>query len=183
MFRAAVAAGTPLGITAKGYMDTGRLVPDEVTLGIARERLGAPDAREGFILDGFPRTVPQAVELDDILAAREQALNAVVLVEVADDELVRRALGRVVCGECGKVYHTEFNPPPSGGCCSGGVLVHRADDSAETVRARLATYRAQTEPLREYYSQRDLLRVVDGVGSPDEVFQRIEDALGGGNGL
>lgn len=178
MFRAAIAAGTELGRQARGFMEAGKLVPDEVTMGIVRERLGQGDARSGFVLDGFPRTVPQAEGLREILANQGVKLDVVVLIEVPEDELIRRATGRRICPECGRVYHVEWNPPPGHACACGVALVQRKDDSPETVKERLATYRTQTEPLRDYYSAEGSLAVVDGTGDPDEVHRRIVCALG-----
>lgn len=180
MFRAAVSSGSEIGRRATSFMDAGRLVPDEVTLGIVRERLSEPDAKAGFILDGFPRTVAQGEGLTQILKDRGAELDAVVLIEVADDILIQRAAGRVVCNRCGRVFHLEYNPPtgPSGGCACGGTVARRADDSTETVRARLAVYRAQTEPLKSYYASRGLLVAVDGRGGVDDVYDRIVKAFG-----
>jgi adenylate kinase len=178
MFRAAIAAGTELGRQARGFMEAGKLVPDEVTMGIVRVRLAHEDAQSGFVLDGFPRTVPQAEGLSKILASQGVKLDAVVLIDVPEDELIRRATGRRICQECGRVYHVEWNPPPGDACECGGALVQRKDDSPETVTERLATYRAQTEPLRDYYSVEGSLAVVDGMGDPDEVHRRIVRVLG-----
>jgi adenylate kinase len=173
MFRAAIAAGTDLGQQARGFIEAGKLVPDDVTMGIVRERLAEADARLGFVLDGFPRTVPQAEGLGEILASQDVKLDVVVLIEVPEEELIRRATGRRICQQCGRVYHIEWNPPPGHACECGGALVQRKDDSPETVKERLATYRTQTEPLRDYYSAEGSLAVVDGTGDPDEVHRRI----------
>ena len=177
MFRAAVAAGTQLGLTARRYMDAGELVPDEVTLGIVRERLAQPDAARGFILDGFPRTVPQASGLQEALRDGNIQLDAVVLIDVPDAELAKRAVGRRVCRECGRVWHVEFNPPPGDACSCGGELIQRDDDRAETVMRRLFAYHEQTEPLWGYYESLGLLLSVDGMGGPEAVRRRILDAL------
>jgi adenylate kinase len=178
MFRAAVAAGTQLGLAARRYMDAGQLVPDEITLGIVRERLTQPDAARGFVLDGFPRTVPQASGLREVLRGSNLQLDAVVLIDVPDAELVKRAVGRRVCRECGRVWHVEFNPPPGDTCSCGGELIQRDDDRAETVVKRLGAYHEQTEPLKGYYSNLGLLLQVDGTGGPESVRKRIADALG-----
>ena len=178
MFRAAMASGSQVGAKAKAYVDRGELVPDDVTIGIVRERLSQPDATNGFVLDGFPRTVPQALGLDELLAGSGLKLDAVVLIEVPEAELVRRAVGRRVCPRCNRVWHLEFNPPPEPGTCScGGELTLRPDDTAETVRARLAVYRERTEALKDYYAKAGILRVVDGSGSPQEVEALIAGAL------
>jgi len=178
MFRAAIAAGAELGRRAQGFIEAGKLVPDDVTLGIVCERLAEADAMSGFILDGFPRTVPQAEGLEDILRAQGVRLDAVVLIEVPEDVLVRRVTGRRVCEKCGRVYHMEWNPPPGSACECGGLVTQRKDDLPETVKERLATYRTQTEPLRDYYDSEGSLVVVNGTGDPDEVFRRITRALG-----
>jgi len=178
MFRAAVAAGTELGLTARRYMDAGELVPDEVVLGIVRERLAQPDAAHGFILDGFPRTVPQASGLQEALRGSNLQLDAVILIDVPDAELVKRAVGRRVCRECGRVWHVEFNPPPGDACSCGGELIQRDDDRAETVIRRLSAYHEQTEPLQGYYAGLGLLLSVDGMCFPEAVGRRIFDALG-----
>ena len=178
MFRAAVAEKTPLGLAARRYMDAGELVPDEVTLGIVQERLKQPDAALGFILDGFPRTVPQASGLQAAMQEGGLQLDAVVLIDVPDAELVKRAVGRRVCRECGRVWHVEFNPPPADRCSCGGELIQRDDDRAETVMRRLRASPEQTEPLKEYYAERGLLLSVDGMGGPELVRRRMFDALG-----
>ncbi|HAI86273.1 MAG TPA: adenylate kinase [Firmicutes bacterium] len=177
MFRAAVASGTELGMEARRYMDAGRLVPDDVTLGIVRERLSERDAACGFVLDGFPRTVPQARELQEVLASGGLKLDGVITIDVPDGELVRRAVGRRVCPQCGRAWHVEFNPPPSDACSCGGELVQRDDDRADTVMKRLETYREQTEPLKDFYAGLGLLVSVDGTGGPESVHKRISDAL------
>lgn len=177
MFRKAMSSGSEVGNRAKGFIDAGKLVPDDITLGIVRERFDESDAASGFILDGFPRTVPQANGLDQVLADRGWALDAVILIDVPEGELVRRAAGRRVCSRCNHVWHLEFNPPPSRNCACGGDLIARDDDKAATVLARLEVYRNQTEPLRQYYDGAGLLRVIDGTDSPDEVKARIISAL------
>lgn len=180
MLRAAVAAGTPMGREAAKYMEAGALVPDEVVVGVVKERLAQPDAREGFLLDGFPRTVAQAEALDALLAAEGRAITHVILIEVPDEELVQRIAGRRSCGRCGKLYNVTFDPPKAEGVCDvcGGELVQRADDNEETVRRRLAVYHEQTAPLVDYYRRRGVLRTVFGGGkTPDEVYGQVKVAL------
>lgn len=177
MFRAAIASGREVGARARAYIEQGKLVPDGITMGIVRERLAEPDANGGFVFDGFPRTIPQAMEFDSILGEAGQRLDAVVLIDVPEEELVRRAVGRRVCAACNSVWHMQFNPPPAGVCSCGAELAVRPDDRVETVRARLAVYRSQTEPLREYYGAAGVLKAVDGSASPAEVEMRIFKAL------
>jgi len=165
MLRAAIADKTMLGIKAKGYMDKGELVPDEVVVGIVKERLLEEDCKMGFILDGFPRTVFQADALKKALAGEGKKLGLVLNVEVSEDELIKRLTGRRSCKECGKVYHIIFNPPKNGDVCDvcGGELYQRDDDTVETVNNRLKVYREQTLPLIDYYRKEGLLKNVDGV--------------------
>ncbi|MBW2039351.1 MAG: adenylate kinase [Deltaproteobacteria bacterium] len=181
ILRAAVKGETPLGIEAKRYMDQGKLVPDEVVVGIARERLKASDCNGGFILDGFPRTLPQAEALDATLNAMERGIDHVVSIEVDKDELIRRLTGRRTCRSCGAMYHTIFDPPKRDGICDkcGGELYQRDDDKEETIRARLQVYEKQTSPLIEYYRKKGLLRSIDGAGQIKEIFQRIEKTIEG----
>jgi adenylate kinase len=171
IFRQAVREGTPLGRQAKEYMDRGALVPDDVTVGIVRERLAQPDCAAGFVLDGFPRTLPQAEALDRILGELGRPVQHAVLLTVPDEEIVRRAAGRRVCPRCGATYHLVSSPPRVDERCDacGEALVLRDDDREETVRSRLEVYRRQTEPLAAYYRQRGLLRPVDGTGPIDAV--------------
>lgn len=175
MFRAAVKAGTPLGLEAQRYMTAGQLVPDEVTIGLVRERIAESDAREGFLLDGFPRTVPQAEALQEALEADGVKLDGVLLLEVPDDLIVDRITGRRSDPDTGRIYHLLFDPPPAG---VADRLVQRKDDTEEACRARLEAYHAMTAPLVPFYAARGLLRRVDGVGSPDEITDRIVTALG-----
>jgi adenylate kinase len=180
ILRAAVAEGTEMGRAARTYMEGGHLVPDEVVLGCVRDRLAEDDAREGFLLDGFPRTIEQAEHLDAMLAEAGRAVTHVVLIDVPEDELVRRLAGRRMCAGCGKGYHMEYDPPQQDGACDacGSELYQRTDDDEETVRNRLEVYRAQTQPLVGYYEERGLLRHVHGGGKlPDEVFEQIEQLL------
>ena len=174
MFRAAVKAGTPLGKKASEYMSAGKLVPDEVTIGLVRERIAQDDAREGFLLDGFPRTVPQAEALREALHADGVTLDSVLLLEVPDQLIVDRITGRRSDPETGTIYHLVFNPPPAEVV---DRLVHRKDDTEDACRSRLEAYHAQTAPLVPFYDAEGLLARVDGVGKPDEVTERIIRAL------
>ena len=160
IIRAALKNGTEMGIKAKSYIDAGELVPDEVVIGIIRERLNEKDCENGFILDGFPRTIPQAEALDTMGIAIDAALS----IEVADSEIVKRMSGRRVCGKCGASYHTEFKKPTVEGVCDvcGDALVIRKDDEPETVLNRLNVYHEQTEPLKDYYKALDKLLLVEG---------------------
>lgn len=181
LLRAAVAAGTPLGLHAKATMDAGRLVDDETMLGIIRERLAAPDASQGYILDGFPRTIPQADGLNALLAEIGQPLQAVVLMEVDPEQLFRRLTGRRTCKTCGRVFNVYTAPPsvppPCGGRCETPDLFQRPDDSEATIGKRLDVYTAQTRPLVDYYAARGLLARVDAEGDIDVVTARLEAAL------
>lgn len=182
ILRAAVAAGTALGRTAQGFMQAGELVPDEVVVGIIRERLAEPDAARGFLLDGFPRTLDQAAALDDMLAAAGRGLTHVVVLDVPEDELIERLSGRRMCRSCGKGYHVIFDPPKQEDVCDacGGELYQRADDNPETVRNRLVVYGQQTEPLVAYYTGKDLVCTVYGGGRmPGHVWVDVRAALGG----
>ncbi|MFQ5839812.1 MAG: adenylate kinase [Candidatus Methylomirabilales bacterium] len=175
ILRAAVAAGTELGKRVEGYMHRGVLVPDEVVIGIIRDRLREPDAAGGYLLDGFPRTVAQAEALAESLQVLGADLDCVVSIEVPGEELVRRLSGRRVCERCGLGYHTRYRLPREAGVCDscGGPLIQREDDREETVRERLRVYRERTEPLVGYYRERGLLEVVDGVGEIGEICERI----------
>jgi len=166
MLREAVAAGTPLGREAKGYMDRGALVPDDVIVRMMGERLGRPDAKRGFILDGFPRTIAQAEALGKLLKDLGQTLDTVVYFDVSEPELLRRLTGRRVCRKCGHTYHLVSNPPKRPGVCDacGSELYQREDDTEVTVRNRLEVYRRQTSPLLDYYRQRHMLTTVSGEG-------------------
>jgi adenylate kinase len=180
MLREAVKAGTRLGGLAKKYMDEGRLVPDEVVIGMVEERLRQPDCSKGFILDGFPRTIEQAEALDSELEKLGLKLDAVLNLEVGDEEVVKRIALRRTCRSCGAVYHLIFNPPSREGVCDrcGGELYQRDDDREEVVRNRLKVYRQQTKPLLEFYRRRGLLRDVNGERSIEDVFKEILAALG-----
>lgn len=180
MFRAAVRAGTPLGLEAKRYMDAGQLVPDEVTIAIVRERLAQPDCRRGFLLDGFPRTVAQAEGLAAALDELDVALDGVLYFDVPDEVVVERLSGRRVCPDCGATYHLRFDPPRRPGTCDrcGSQLLQRPDDREETVRERLAVYRRQTEPLVDYYRRAGLLRPVAADRPIEEVEAEIRRLTG-----
>ncbi len=179
MLREAVAKQTELGKKAKEYMDKGELVPDEVVIGIVKERLAQPDCEKGFILDGFPRTLKQAEALDGILDELGKKIDAVINVAVPEEEIVRRIVNRRTCRNCGAVYHLIYNPPQEPGKCDkcGGELYQRDDDKEETVKERLRVYKAQTEPLIDYYSKKGLVYNVDGTKSIEEVFKEIEEIL------
>ena len=178
MLREAVAAGTRLGRAAKGYMDQGALVPDEVIIGMIAERLKEPDARQGFLLDGFPRTIAQAEGLERLLKDLGQPLERVVYFDVAEPELVRRLTGRRVCRSCGHSFHVVSNPPRREGVCDvcGGELYQRVDDSEATVRNRLQVYQKQTAPLLDWYTGKGLLASIQGAGSIADINRRVNDA-------
>ncbi|MDQ4026035.1 MAG: adenylate kinase [Actinomycetota bacterium] len=179
IFRWAVAGKTALGLRVLEYVDAGKLVPDELTIQVVRERLEADDVKEGFILDGFPRNTTQAEALDDLLAEQGSGLDAALVIDVPQEVSVRRILGRMACRKCGRNYSIE-SPPERDSVCDacGGEVVRRTDDLDEkTVLKRLATYHRKTEPLKAYYAERGLLREVDGVGTPEEVFARIVAVL------
>ena len=179
MLRAQVAQGTALGQEAQKYMNAGELVPDEVILGMIGQRISEQDAREGFLLDGFPRNTVQADALGETLAGSERRLTAVILIDVPDDEVVRRLGGRRVCLKAGHVYHVEFDPPKREGICDqdGSRLIQRDDDKEETIRRRLEVYARQTAPLIDYYEQAGLLRRFDGKRHPDEVHAHIRATI------
>ncbi len=180
MLRAALKEGTPLGLEAKKYMDAGGLVPDSVVIGLVKERIQKPDAKGGYMLDGFPRTAAQAQELDKILAGLAQKIDHVVSVEVPSSELLGRLTGRRTCRACGAGFHVMFDPPKKEGVCDkcGGELYQRSDDNEATVKSRLETYEAQTKPLIDYYEKQGKLRHIDGVGKMDDILQRIQKVLG-----
>ena len=175
MFRAAVKAGTPMGQEADRYMKSGQLVPDEVTIGLVRERFSEPDTQSGFMLDGFPRTVPQAEALSDALAQDSVELDVVLLLEVPDELIVERIIGRRTDPETGKIYHMTFDPPPAE---LTDRLVHRKDDTEEAVRSRLDAYHKMTAPIIPFYEAAGLLKRVNGVGTPDDVTASIAQAIG-----
>ena len=179
MFRAAVKEGTELGKKAKACMDAGQLVPDEITIGIVRERLQKPDCTKGFILDGFPRTVEQADALDGILKSLSIHLTRAVDISVPSSALIERAVGRRVCKKCGAAYHIRFNPSKVDGVCDecGGETYQRADDSEETMKSRLSVYDAQTKPLIRYYQKAGLYSEIDGSQEMSKVFADITACL------
>ena len=179
MLRAAREAQTELGLLAMKYMDAGELVPDDVVIGVILERLGSDDARDGFLLDGFPRTIDQADALGARLEEGERRLTATLLLEASDDVVVQRISGRRVCRKEGHVYHVDFDPPKNEGRCDvdGSELDQRDDDREDTVRNRLAVYHAQTEPLISYYDERGLLRRFDGTRPPADVHDHIRATL------
>jgi adenylate kinase len=174
IFRANVSGGTDLGKLAKKYMDAGDLVPDEVTNAMVTDRLAQPDAKEGFLLDGFPRNVAQAGELDRMLEELGAPLSVVLDLDVDFDEVVKRLSGRRTCKSCGHVWHIEFDPPAVEGVCGkdGGALFQRDDDKPETVRHRLEVYREQTEPLIGFYRMSDKLVAIDALGAVEDVTER-----------
>jgi adenylate kinase len=181
MLREAVAVGSPLGREAKGYMDQGALVPDDVIIRMMGERLGRADAERGFILDGFPRTIAQAEALSQLLKDLGQTLDTVVYFDVSEPELLRRLTGRRVCRKCGHTYHLVSNPPKRPGVCDacGGELYQREDDAEATVRNRLEVYRRQTSPLLDYYRQRHMLTTVSGEGAVAAIRDAIRAAATG----
>ncbi|CEG24401.1 Adenylate kinase [Planococcus massiliensis] len=184
MFRAAIKGGTELGLEAKSFMDKGALVPDEVTIGIVRERLSAADCAEGFLLDGFPRTVPQAEALESLLADLGKRIEHVVNIQVEQDELVKRLTGRRICKVCGTAYHLVFNPPQVEGVCDkdGGELYQRADDNPETVTNRLEVNIQQTQPLLDFYESKGVLKNINGQQDIQKVFADIDALLKGDRG-
>ena len=179
ILRGAVRNGTELGAAAKEYMDRGDLVPDEVMVGLIAERVSSEEASDGFILDGFPRTIGQGEALDARLTELDRLLTAVILIEVPDEEVVRRLSGRRVCVKEGHIFHMEFDPPKNEGVCDmdGSRLEIRDDDKPDVIRRRLGTYHEKTEPLVGYYEKRSLLQRVDGLPAPDEVSDRIRAML------
>jgi adenylate kinase len=179
ILREAMANGTELGRKAKAYVDAGDLVPDDLMNDVIAERLQSGDADEGFLLDGFPRTIGQAEMLDETLSRLGRPLTGALLIEAPDDEVVRRLSGRRTCAKGGHVYHVDFDPPKNEGVCDqdGSRLFQREDDKPATVRKRLAVYHDQTEPLIDWYDDKGLLRRFDGTRSPDEVHDRIRATL------
>jgi adenylate kinase len=180
MLRAAVAAGTPLGNKAKAIMEAGQLVPDDVMIQLIADRIAKPDCRNGFVLDGFPRTIAQAEALDAMLAARGLRLDRVIEMQVDDAALISRIAGRFSCATCGAVYHDDFRRPRRNGVCDvcGGTSFNRRkDDNAETVKARLGAYHDQTAPLLPYYRSKGVLATVDGMADIDEVTRQITAIL------
>ncbi|MTM51966.1 adenylate kinase, partial [Turicibacter sanguinis] len=180
IFRKNIKEGTELGKKAKGFIDQGLLVPDELTVGLVTDRISQPDCKNGFMLDGFPRNVAQAQHLDKYLKEVGISLDKVVNIEVDKDILVGRAVGRRICKSCGATYHVEFNPPKVDGVCDvcGGELYQRADDNEETVSKRIQVYLDETKPLVNYYSQEGIIANINGQQSIDKVFADIVNALG-----
>lgn len=179
MFRLAIKEGTDLGKKAKEYMDQGALVPDEVTVGIVKERLSKDDCKNGFLLDGFPRTIAQAEALDELLAELGQTIDHVIHVDVPEEKLVERLTGRRVCPSCGTTYHVLYNPPKEDGKCDrdGSELIQRDDDTPETVKNRLEVNIEQTKPLLNFYQEKGYLVNINGDQDIDKVFQDIEKAI------
>lgn len=179
MFRKAIKEETDLGKEAKSYMDRGELVPDEVTIGIVRERLVEEDAKKGFLLDGFPRTVEQADALNEILSDLDRKVDAVINIEVAEEELMNRLTGRRICEVCGTTYHLVFNPPKVEGVCDldGGKLYQREDDNPETVANRLSVNVKQTKPLLDFYENQGVLKNIDGSRQIDNVTEDVIQIL------
>lgn len=184
MFRAAIKEGTELGLLAKSFIDKGELVPDEVTIGIVRERLSKDDCKLGFLLDGFPRTVEQAEALESILSELNRPIDYVINVDVDTDILMERLTGRRICKDCGATYHLVFNPPAKEGVCDrcAGELYQRADDNAETVQNRLDVNLKQTKPLLSFYEDKGTLRNINGQQDINIVYENINELLGGLNG-
>lgn len=179
IFRSNIKSGTELGKKAKDYIDKGQLVPDELTIGMLLDRISQPDCERGYVLDGFPRTIPQAESLKEALEKRGERIDLALDIEVPDSHIVRRMGGRRACPKCGATYHLEFAPPEKEGLCDrcGSELITRSDDKAETVQGRLDVYHRQTYPLISYYREEGILREIDGTKTPDEVFSALEALL------
>ncbi|OFV27869.1 adenylate kinase [Staphylococcus sp. HMSC14D01] len=179
MFRKAIKDETDLGKKAKSYMDRGELVPDEVTVGIVKERISEDDAKKGFLLDGFPRTIDQAEALNDIMSELGRNIDAVINIEVPEEELMNRLTGRRICEKCGTTYHLVFNPPKVDGICDidGGKLYQREDDNPETVSNRLNVNVKQSKPILEYYNEKGVLKNIDGAKDIDDVTKDVIDIL------
>ena len=180
IFRKNISENTPLGIEAKSYMDNGQLVPDEVTINMVKDRLQQDDCKNGYLLDGFPRTVHQAEALDNFLTDREESIDTALLIEVPKEFILERMTGRRVCPSCGASYHIKFNPPTNDGKCDlcGSDVIQRKDDTEETVKERLDVYENQTQPLIDFYKNKKQLSVVDGTQAINEVFESICKILG-----
>lgn len=180
IFRANIKGGTELGMKAKTYMDQGMLVPDEITIGMLMDRIHESDCKNGYVLDGFPRTIPQAESLTEALKAGSESIDYAVNVDVPDENIVNRMSGRRACLGCGATYHVQFNPPKQEGICDvcGEKLVLRDDDKPETVQKRLDVYHDQTQPLIDYYKKEGALKEVDGTQDMDAVFTDIVKILG-----
>lgn len=180
IFRKNISENTPLGIEAKTYMDNGQLVPDEVTINMVKDRLQQDDCKNGYLLDGFPRTVHQAEALDNFLTERGEKIDTALLIEVPREFILERMTGRRVCPSCGASYHIKFNPPANDGKCDlcGSDVIQRKDDTEETVKERLDVYENQTQPLIDFYENKKQLSVVDGTQAINEVFESICKILG-----
>ncbi len=180
IFRANIKAGTELGKKAKTYMDQGALVPDELVVDLVVDRVGQEDAKNGYVLDGFPRTIPQAEALDKALNAIGEKMDYAINVEVPDENIINRMSGRRACVDCGGTYHIKYNPTKVEGVCDacGGKLILRDDDKPETVQNRLEVYHKQTQPLIEYYSRQGIMKEVDGTVDMEDVFKAIVEILG-----
>lgn len=179
IFRANIKNGTELGMKAKSFMDKGELVPDELTVSMLLDRVGQPDCKDGYVLDGFPRTIPQAEELDRALSGRNEKIDFAIDVDVPDENIVKRMSGRRACLKCGATYHMEHIPPKKEGICDscGSELVLRDDDKAETVLKRLQVYHDQTQPLIDFYTRKGILKTVDGTQDMKDVFAAIVEIL------
>ncbi|WP_300351216.1 adenylate kinase [Clostridium sp.] len=180
IFRKNISENTPLGVEAKTYMDNGQLVPDEVTINMVKDRLQQNDCKNGYLLDGFPRTVLQAEALDSFLIERGESIDTALLIEVPKEFILERMTGRRVCPSCGASYHIKFNPPANDGKCDlcGSDVIQRKDDTEETVKERLEVYENQTQPLIDFYENKKQLSVVDGTQAINEVFESICNILG-----
>jgi len=180
IFRANIREGTELGKKAKEFIDKGALVPDDITVGIVKDRLSKPDCNNGFLLDGFPRTIPQAEYLDDVLEKMNMPLDCVINIDVPDNVIIKRLSGRRVCPVCGMTYHIVNNPPKQGNICDGcgSPVIQRDDDREETIQKRLVAYHEQTEPLIDYYKNKGKLIVVDGTKEIEDITREIMKALG-----
>lgn len=179
MFRANIAQGTKLGLEAKQLMDQGQLVPDSVVIGMVKERVQEPDCQAGFILDGFPRTIPQAEALDQLLAIQKRKVDRVVEFKIEDSELVGRLSGRRTCSNCGTMYHVKTQPTKIDAVCDvcGGKVVQRSDDQAEVIEKRLEVYHDQTSPLVQFYARQGKLKTIDASQSMDTVYQALTKAI------
>lgn len=182
IFRKNISENTPLGVEAKKHIDKGQLVPDEITINMVKNRLQDEDCKGGYLLDGFPRTVAQAEALQQFLIERNENIDTALLIEVPMEFILERMTGRRVCPSCGASYHIKFNPPTIAGKCDvcGSDVIQRKDDSEETVSERLDVYERQTQPLIDFYKERNLLSIVDGTKAINEVFEGICDILGSG---
>jgi adenylate kinase len=180
ILRKAVADGTPLGKEAKSHMDSGGLVPDSVVIGLVKERLAKDDCNKGYILDGFPRTTPQAEELDNVLSGMNSPLDIALSVDVDKNDLMKRLTGRRTCKACQQMFNVHFTPPQKDGSCDkcGGELYQRDDDKEDTIKNRLEVYEKSTAPLIDYYGSKGILKSVEGVGSIDDIFNKICSILG-----